>query len=102
MQEAGTYIKKTYHRLRNSGTWSSIFDAVLFVGSIVFAVNVLMNLLGFFIASGFMEQKITLLVWEMSREQSSLFWFFILYILRIINKFKIIIWRKNMSFCFYL
>ena len=79
MQEAGTYIKKTYHRLRNSGTWSSIFDAVLFVGSIVFAVNVLMNLLGFFIASGFMEQKITLLVWEMSREQSSLFWFFILY-----------------------
>lgn len=76
MRFAAKYLKDSFHRLRNSGTWTNVFDAVLFVGAVVFAVNFVLNLLAFLSASRFMSQKITLFVWNMTSEQASLFWFF--------------------------
>ncbi len=76
MRSAATYIKDIYYRLRNSGTWTSVMDAYLYVGAVVFVVNFLLNLLAFLFASGFMGRRLTLAVWDMNSDQASLFWFF--------------------------
>lgn len=76
MRSATSYIKNTYYRLRNSGTWTSVTDAYLYVGAVVFVVNLLLNLMAFLVASSFMDRRLTLAVWNMNSDQASLFWFF--------------------------
>ncbi len=73
------FIQNLFYRMTNIGLWTNALDVSFVVGSIVFIVTVILNTLGFFIASAFTASPMTLIASHMSEVQVPLFWFFVMH-----------------------